>query len=58
MFDLEKKMYKLKFEIALWCRVLTSGGSIARSTASDMIKNAIKSKNNPFTKPAITSALT
>lgn len=35
---------------------LTSGGSIARSTASLMMKNAINNRNNPFTKPASTSA--
>lgn len=31
---------------------------MARSTASDIIKNAINSKNKLFTKPAITSART
>lgn len=35
---------------------LTSGGSIALSTASLMIKNAINNRNSPFTKPAKTSA--
>lgn len=38
--------------------MLTSGGSMALSTASDMIKKAMKSRNKPFTKPAKTSALT
>lgn len=37
---------------------LTSGGSMRRSTLSDMIKNAIKSRNKLLTKPAMTSALT
>lgn len=34
------------------------GGSIARSTASDKMKNAMKIRKRPFTKPANTSALT
>lgn len=38
--------------------VLTSGGSIKRSTASDMMKKEMKSRNRPLTKPANTSALT
>lgn len=38
--------------------IITSGGSIALSTASDMIKNEMNNKNNPFTNPASTSALT
>lgn len=37
---------------------LTSGGSIALSTASDIMKNAINSKKRLFTKPAMTSART
>lgn len=36
---------------------LTSGGSIALSTPSLIMKNAINNKNNPFTNPAKTSAL-
>lgn len=36
----------------------TSGGSIARSTASDKMKNEMNSKNRLFTKPANTSART
>ena len=32
------------------------GLEIFTSTASDKIKNAINTKNNPFTKPASTSA--
>lgn len=36
----------------------TSGGSIKRSTASDMMKKEMKSRNRPLTKPANTSALT
>lgn len=36
----------------------TSGGSIARSTPSDNIKNEINNKNKLFTNPANTSART
>jgi hypothetical protein len=32
---------------------LTSGGSIALSTASEKIKNEMNSKNSPFTNPEI-----
>lgn len=36
----------------------TSGGSIARSTASDRMKNEMNNRNKLFTKPANTSART
>lgn len=35
----------------------TSGGSIALSTASLIMKNAINKRKSPFTKPAKTSDL-